>query len=365
MNFFVIDESMHNEINAVYNIDASRDLEEDVHDAVDIAKTFDGPETDTHFICGSLFGLVPVGNRWYSSFQLMVAYLWHQNPSIYVNKNKRLCTFLRGQRWSPTTKNEYEKSYLGDARFLVTYSVGDDLAFFNEDLHNYLDLTEVRGVFMEMYSTFLYMLIKERKTKNFQLKYHLFSHEKKALMDSYSNKIENQIFKEELYSNQIVDEIYLFHSCFRFTSSINEDVIQKELLERIDWSPYKNRNITWKKAMRKMHQIELKRIEDSYEERIREIDFEHKKQRHEFSQEFNSILANMWIFDFQRQEIKKIYEKQFEEMAENDKKRHEKTMQIQKKELEQQISIIDDELRTKMSQYGQLETPDTKSISAP
>ena len=38
MNFFMIDESLNNEINAVYNIDASRDLEEDVHDAVEIAK---------------------------------------------------------------------------------------------------------------------------------------------------------------------------------------------------------------------------------------------------------------------------------------------------------------------------------------
>ena len=362
MNFFMIDESLNNEINAVYNIDASRDLEEDVHDAVEIAKKFDGPETDTHFICGSLFGLVPIGNRLFSSFQLMIAYLWYQNPTIHVNKNKRLCTFLRGQRWSPTTKSEYEQSYRGDERFSMTYSVGDDLELFNEDLKKYLDCTKVRGVFMEMYSTFLYCLIKERKTKNFQLQYQLFSHEKKALMNTYNNEIENQIFKEELYNNQIVDEIYLYHSCFRFTSSINENKIKKELLKQIDWNPYKNRNITWKKAMRKMHQIELKRIEDNYEKRIREIDFEHKKQRHEFSQEFNLKLANMWIFDFQRREIKKLYEKQFEEMAHHDKKRHEETIQIQKEKLEQQISIINDELRTKI---GQLENTDTLSISAP
>ena len=210
----MIDESSSNEINAVYNIDGSRDLEEDVNDAVEIAKTFDGPKIDTHFICGSLFGLVSCGNRWFSSFQLMVAYLWHQNPSIYVNKNKRLFTFLRGQRWSPTTKAAYEEAYegadLGDDTFTVTYSVGDDLEFFNEDLKNYLDCTEDRGVKMEMYSTFLFKLVQERKTKNFQLKYQLFSHEKKALMGNYSNEIENQFFKEELYSNQIVDEIYFF-----------------------------------------------------------------------------------------------------------------------------------------------------------
>ena len=109
----------------------------------------------------------------------MVAYLWHQNPSIYVNKNKRLCTFLRGQRWSPMTKKAYEQAYeqacLGEDTFSVTYSVGDDLEFFNEDLKNYLDCTEVRDVKTEMYSTFLFKLVQERKTKNFQLKYQLFS----------------------------------------------------------------------------------------------------------------------------------------------------------------------------------------------
>lgn len=54
----MIDESLSNEINAVYNIDGSRDLEEDINDAVEIANKFDGPKIDTHFICGSLFGLV-------------------------------------------------------------------------------------------------------------------------------------------------------------------------------------------------------------------------------------------------------------------------------------------------------------------
>ena len=94
-----------------------------------------------------------------------------------------------------------------------------------------------------------------------------------------------------------------------------------------------------------MHQQQLRSIEEGILKRKREIDHEYEKQRHEFLQNFDSELANMWITDYQRRKIKTLYEKQFEEVAKHDKKRHEETMQIQKKDLEQRISILNDDLR--------------------
>ena len=61
LNFFMIDESTQNETTAVYNIDDIRDLHENIIDAVEISKKFEtDARTDTHLICGSFFGLVPI-----------------------------------------------------------------------------------------------------------------------------------------------------------------------------------------------------------------------------------------------------------------------------------------------------------------
>ena len=185
MNYFVIDESRENEINAVYKIDDIQDLEENIIDAVQISKRLEKAKTDTHFICGSLFGLFRFQenqkNHLTSNFQIMIAYLWHQNPHILLNENKRVCTFLKGSRWSLKTKNELENSYKRDNKFFsYEDSVGNDLESFDYFLQEYLENINIReDILTEMYPTFLCRVIEDGSKKASQIKYQMFSNDKK------------------------------------------------------------------------------------------------------------------------------------------------------------------------------------------
>ena len=138
---------------------------------------------------------------------------------------------------------------------------------------------------------------------------------------------------------------YFYHSCFRFTSSINKNIVKQDWLKKIDWMIKKNRNIKLKTEMRKVYEDQLIKIEQRFEERSREIELDHDKQRQEILHKSNSELASMLIGDYQRQKIQKLIVSQFEEIFKHNTERFKEIMQIEKEEIEKRINIINDELR--------------------
>ena len=250
MNYFMIDENANNEINAVYDIGDIRDLHKSINDAVELSKDLEtDAETDTHFICGSLFGLIPINNRLMSSFQLMVSFLWHQKPSIYANENKHMCTFLRGSRGFAKTRgsgrqntadslpagdewmdpnvitnfmgiSEDSKNFLFKKRpFEIDFqdtssveSVGDDLESFSQYLKQYFDRTNFRDTSMNIASTFLLKsLTSEQKPKDFEAEFQLFLNDQTALMNTQYFWQRKQNFIGQLVTN--VNRQIMQHIC--------------------------------------------------------------------------------------------------------------------------------------------------------
>ena len=80
----MIEENAKNEIISVYNIDDIWDLHKNINDAVELSKDLEtDAKTDTHFICGSLFGLIPIENRLMNCFQLMISFLWTLDSKVF------------------------------------------------------------------------------------------------------------------------------------------------------------------------------------------------------------------------------------------------------------------------------------------
>ena len=138
---------------------------------------------------------------------------------------------------------------------------------------------------------------------------------------------------------------YFYHSCFRFTSSINKNIVKQDWLKKIDWMIKKNRNIKLKREIRKVYKDQLIKIEERFEKQSREIELDHDKQRKEILQKSNSKLASMWICECQRQKIQRLIVGQFEKILKHNTERYKEIMQIEKEEIEKRINIINDELR--------------------
>ena len=333
-----------NEINAVYDIDDIQDLQEKIIDAVEISKKLEtDAKTDTHFISGSMFGLILIENRLMSSFQLMVSYLWYQNPNIYVNENKHLCTCFRGSWeflgiWTFRHFVEFfvnvrlKKNYLDEDMYALKNSVGNDL----ESLKQYLDRIESKDTSMEINSTLSYRLRQYKTAKDFYIEFQLFSN---ALIQGEPN-LQSPIL------NDHGKGIYFNHSRFRFTSIINANIVKEEWLKKIVWKVSKNKNIKLKKEIKRVHEDQLKRIE----QQILEIENAHDKHHQELMRKSNSELASLSITDNQRQKIQELYDNQFREMANHTKNRLEEIMEKEKENLEQRIIMINRELREEKSE---------------
>ena len=354
-----------NEINAVYDIDDIQDLHEKIIDAVEISKKLETADTNTHFLCGSLFGLIPIENILMSSFQLMVSYLWHQNSNIKEYENKHFCTFLRGSRGFAKTGDESLdsisiasvikisknlKNFLSDKRFIQKTSspiesVGDDFESFNQYFHR-TESTDMLFDIDIVCSTFFNCLPENKKSKDSEAEFQLFLNEQRALMKTEDNwRIKKQSIPFQLLNNDLGDGSYFYHSCFRLRSSINPNIVKEEWLRKIDWKININRNAKLKKERKKVYEDQLRKTEKRIKEQCREIDNFHEKHHQVMLQKLNSELKDMSITGCQRRKIQRLIEGQFEEIYEHYKKRHDETMQEEKEDLERHIIIINDELK--------------------
>lgn len=344
MNFFLVEENLEYEINKVYNINDQEDLKDDIIEAIELSKDIEKANTDTHFISGSIFGLNYLGNRPVSNFQILVSYLWHKNQNSYGGNH--ICTFLKGSRWSPKTNEELKKSYKDAEKFMREFSVGDDLEYFKYEIqqNKFKWENNLEQLWCEMKSTFLYLLL-DLNINDFRNKFQLFSDDKKELMGAYNNLIENENFLKALKNDSSTDQDYLYHSCFRFTSALNGDIIRKELLQKIDWMNPNRKDLRIKKQMLKIYEKQLRQIELRHNKQIIEFKKEHEKLCEKWTVLIESKLSKILIMrNSKRQEIRSLNERQLEEIKEEYENRLESIFLTEREDIEKQIKVIDEEL---------------------